>query len=120
MRRETGKEWKVKVRYDEGIATHIAPEPCVGIREDVDEASVGEHAGQPLSRESYEVPDADTVEYVEGNTGARVIEAMALASLIHDGAHPDADRLSVGPCASTDRTPSLRLFHRGVSMGSRG
>jgi hypothetical protein len=45
---------------------------------------------------------------------------MALASLIHDGAHPDADRLSVGPCASTDRTPSLRLFHRGVSMGSRG
>jgi len=66
----------VKVHYDEGIATHIDPEPCVGIREDVSEASVEEHAGQPLSRESYEVPDADTVEYVEGNTVARVIASV--------------------------------------------
>jgi hypothetical protein len=41
----------VKVHYDEGIANHIDPEPCAGIREDVGEASVGEHAGQPLSRE---------------------------------------------------------------------
>ena len=66
----------MKVHYDEGIAAHIDPEPCVGIREDVSEASVGEHAGQPLSRESYEVPDADTVEYVEGNTVARVIASV--------------------------------------------
>lgn len=46
--------------------------------------------------------------------------AHILACLIHDGAHPEADRLSVGPCASTDRTPSLRLFHRRTSMGLRG
>jgi hypothetical protein len=40
----------VQVHYDEGIANHIGPEPCAGIREDVGEASVGERTGQPLSR----------------------------------------------------------------------
>jgi hypothetical protein len=41
----------VKVRHDEGVANHIGPEPCVAVRKDVDEASVGEGAGQPLSHE---------------------------------------------------------------------
>jgi hypothetical protein len=41
----------VRVHYDEGIANHIGPEPCAGIREDVGEASVGERAGQPLSHD---------------------------------------------------------------------
>jgi hypothetical protein len=36
-----------------GIANHIGPEPCAGIREDVGEASAGERAGQPLSRDSH-------------------------------------------------------------------
>ena len=40
----------MQVHYDEGIANHIGPEPCAGIREDVGEASAGERAGQPLSR----------------------------------------------------------------------
>jgi hypothetical protein len=42
----------VKVRYGEGLAIHTGPEPCVGTREGDDEASVGDHTGQPLSRES--------------------------------------------------------------------
>jgi hypothetical protein len=42
----------VQVRCNEGVANHIGPEPCAGIRDDVGEASVGEHTGQPLSRES--------------------------------------------------------------------
>jgi hypothetical protein len=41
----------VKVHCDEGVANHIGPEPCVGAREDVGEASAGERIGQPLSRE---------------------------------------------------------------------
>jgi len=41
----------VKVRYDEGVAIRIGPEPCVAVRKDVDEASVGEGIGQPLSLE---------------------------------------------------------------------
>jgi len=41
----------VEVHYDEGIAIYIGPEPCVGLREGVGEASAGECIGQPLSRE---------------------------------------------------------------------
>ena len=42
----------MQVPHDEGVASRIGPEPCVGIREDGSEASAGEHTGQPLSRES--------------------------------------------------------------------
>jgi hypothetical protein len=48
---ETGRELVVKVHCDEGVANHIDPEPCAGTREGIDEASVGECIGQPLSRE---------------------------------------------------------------------
>jgi hypothetical protein len=51
----------VKVHCDEDVASHIGPEPCVGIREGVGEASVGECAGQPLSRERNLLPGADAV-----------------------------------------------------------
>ncbi len=37
----------MQVHYDEGVAIHIGPEPCVGVREGGDEASVGEGIGQP-------------------------------------------------------------------------
>jgi hypothetical protein len=39
----------VQVHYGEGLAIHTGPEPCVGTREDVGEASAGEPTGQPLS-----------------------------------------------------------------------
>lgn len=51
VRRETGKEQEVQVLYDEDIASHIAPEPCVVFREGQGEASAGDRAGWPLSRE---------------------------------------------------------------------
>ena len=41
----------MQVHRDEGVAIHIGPEPCAGVREDVGEASVGDCIGQPLSRE---------------------------------------------------------------------
>jgi hypothetical protein len=47
VRRETGREQSVKVRYDEGVAIRIGPEPCAVAREGRSEASVGECAGQP-------------------------------------------------------------------------
>ena len=59
VRRETGKEQEVQVLYDEDIASHIAPEPCVMTREGQGEASAGDRAGWPLSRESV-VPRAPT------------------------------------------------------------
>jgi hypothetical protein len=57
----------VQVHYDEGVANHIGPAPCAGIREDVGEASAGERAGQPLSRDRKLIPGADTVCVVKGN-----------------------------------------------------
>jgi len=62
----------VRVRYDEGVATHIGPEPCAGLREGVGEASAGERTGQPLSRESKILSDADVVQLTEGETGGCV------------------------------------------------
>jgi hypothetical protein len=41
VRRETGNEQSVQFRYDEGVAIHIGPEPCVAVRKGGGEASVG-------------------------------------------------------------------------------
>jgi hypothetical protein len=61
----------VEVRRDEGLAIRIGPEPCAVIREGVGEASAGERAGQPLSRESDISQGADAVTYAEGKTVGR-------------------------------------------------
>ena len=58
----------MQVHYDEGIANHIGPEPCAGIREDVGEALTGVRAGQPLSRDRKLIPGADAVCVAEGKT----------------------------------------------------
>ena len=42
----------MEVLYDEGLANHIGPEPCGGLREGTDEKSVGGHIGGVLRRES--------------------------------------------------------------------
>lgn len=42
----------MKVLYDEDLASHIAPKPCVVFREGPGEASAGDRAGWPSSRES--------------------------------------------------------------------
>jgi hypothetical protein len=73
VRRETGKEYVVKVHCDEGLAIHIGPEPCAGVREDVGEASVGEHIGQPLSLEKGLISGADGVYMSEGEMDEGVI-----------------------------------------------
>src|SRR6202140_2457610 len=52
-RRETGKEKRVQVSYDEGVAIHIGPESCAVAREGFGEALTGGRIGQPLSRERF-------------------------------------------------------------------
>ena len=42
----------MQVLYDEGLANHIGPEPCGGLREEADEKSVGGHVGGVWRRES--------------------------------------------------------------------
>ena len=57
---------RCKVLYDEGVANHIGPKPCAGVREDVGEASAGERP-QPLSRDRKLIPGADAVCVAEGD-----------------------------------------------------
>ena len=47
VRREIGKEQRVKVSDRKGIANQTGPESCVAHREVRDEALTGEPAGQP-------------------------------------------------------------------------
>ena len=69
----------MQVRCTEGLADHSDPESCTGIREDVGEALTGERAGQPLSCERVQIPGADTVRNVEGNTNGRAIASIRTA-----------------------------------------
>ena len=62
----------MQVLYDEGLANHIGPEPRAGIREDAGEASVGDRARQPSSRDRF-IPGADTVPQAQGHAGGRAI-----------------------------------------------
>ena len=41
----------MKVSCDEGLASHVGSESCVGVREDTGEALTGERAGWVLSSE---------------------------------------------------------------------
>jgi len=65
----------VKVRCDEGVATHIDPESCEAAREGVREALTGARAGQPLSGENS-VRGADALEVAEGNTAGCAIASI--------------------------------------------
>src|SRR6516225_10360369 len=85
VRRETGKEYVVQVHCDEGVATHVPPDPCAAAREDDCEASVGERIGQPLSRESVIDSGADVVHFTEGKTDRR---ASASARRARRGLRP--------------------------------
>ena len=63
----------MQVHYDEGVANHIGPEPCVGARERAGEASAGEIVGRALSREIRLILGADALREAEGNMGGRAI-----------------------------------------------
>ena len=64
------------------VANHGVPESCAAHREVRREALTGVRIGQPLSRESYYVSDADAVWLAEGNTDER---ALASARTIRRG-----------------------------------
>jgi len=61
----------VQVGWDEGVAIHIGPKPCVCAGEGAGEASAGERKGQPLSRESQIIPGADVLIPTEGDMAER-------------------------------------------------
>jgi len=51
----------MKELHIEGVATHDDPEPCVGVREGVGEASVGARAGRAIEPRNHRVRGADVV-----------------------------------------------------------
>ncbi len=89
----------MQVHCDEGVANHIGPEPCAGIREDTGEASAGDCIGQPLSREINVILGADAVPLAEGNTDGRVT-----ASARPSPARSETLACADAPCAGTGRS----------------
>ncbi len=59
----------MEVLYDEDLARHIGPEPCVVSREGQGEALAGDRVGWPLSRERAlsRVPTGLPIEVVPEN-----------------------------------------------------
>jgi len=51
----------MEVSCDEGVASHVGPESCGGVRKGVVEALTGERAGWVLSSEILNLRDADAV-----------------------------------------------------------
>jgi len=101
----------VQVRYDEGVANRIDPEPCGVIREGGGEASAGERIGQPLSPENHDIPDADTVNYVEGYTSGASSRALRGFGVVED---PGMCRSSLRgnrevSSSTSGRTPQVRI-----------
>jgi len=104
----------VKVHHDEGLATRIGPKPCAGIREGVGEASAGEHAGQPLSRDSLLswVPTALSFR--------KATQASTLCECSPGPAWSETLACMEAPCTGTGRSldrPSALCFGSEVRGG---
>jgi hypothetical protein len=100
----------MRVSYDEGIASHIGPESCGGIREDAFEALTGVCAGWVSSLENF-IRSADGVRPSEGNTGRIAIARFART--------PRGLRPHARTQAPHKRRPSLRYRRLGLRIGSR-
>ena len=93
---ETGKEQEVEVLYDEGVANHIGPEPCGGLREETDEKLVGARVGGVSRRASASSSVPTPVgEWKATWTGA-LCRAAAWASV---GSLARAGQMAVAPRA---------------------
>ena len=79
----------MEVHCDEGVAIHIGPEPCAGIREGAGEASAGEGIGQPLSRERSFVSGADAFQIAEGDADGCVSASARTARRGRRPSHGD-------------------------------
>jgi hypothetical protein len=107
----------VKVHYDEGIALHIGPKPCVSIREDAGEASAGEHIGQPWSRENKIIPGADVFRITEGKRDGSVMRAPARPGVVEDPGRcgsslPGSREISGLACGGTPQVRSGKARSR--------
>ena len=71
----------MQVPHDEGVANHIGPEPCAGIREDVGEASVGERAARRWAGSAAgSAMDAGGAMVAPGARAATVVRRVELGA----------------------------------------
>ena len=96
----------MQVPDNKDVANHVVPESCVLDREVRHEALPGVRIGQPLSRDSIEIPGADAVQKAEGNMSER---AIASARMTRRGRRPwHVQKLLVrepgGPTAGRQRS----------------
>ena len=107
----------MKVHCDEGVATHIGPEPCVIVREGEGEASVGEFTGQPLSRVRIESGRRRCCE------GGRQHDEMRDRERVIGPAWSENLACEEASCAGTGRSQvrpaGKRLLVRAVKARSR-
>jgi len=94
----------MKESHDEGVATHIDPESCAGVRKGVGEALTGGSVGEVLSREISQFRVPTLLDESEGNTPRR---AIASAPVALRGRRPSA--CVDAPCAGTGRS-HVRLW----------
>jgi hypothetical protein len=88
----------VRVLYEKGVANHLGPESCVGVRKGVGEVLTGERASRVLSRE--------IVTLLRGASAVMPSEGQHRADRHRKGS-PDPAR-SETPCA-----------HGSISHGNR-
>ena len=88
----------MKVLYEKGVANHLGPESCVGVRKGEGEVLTGESASRVLSRE--------TVTRLRGASAVMTSEGQHRAGR-HRETRPDPAR-SETPCA-----------HGSISRGNR-
>jgi len=78
----------MKVSYDEDLASHIGPEPCVYNRKEVREALAGGCAGQVLSHESRLTPGCRRRQNVRKATrNISLSQEMLRSRVVVDPAH---------------------------------
>ena len=101
----------MKVSYNQGLASQVDSESCVGVCKDIGEALTGEDAGRVLSLENVFIRSADDLRPLEGNTGRIVIARIART--------PRGLRPHARTRAPHRRVPSLRYRRQDLRFGSR-
>ena len=111
VRRETDGRQRVQVPHDEGVATHIGPEPCAGGREAAREALAGVRVGQPLGGVTFPFRSADALQSAEGNMFRRVFASAGRLRAVdrpwHARTSPGREPRDLRParrCRATGRT----------------
>ena len=105
----------MRVLYDEDIASHIGPEPCVVPREGQGEASAGERAAPDLIRGAKEPYPGCRRCYQAG----RQYGPLRYREQRNDSAWSETPACTDAPCAGTGRSPIRPAAQIGWSAPGR-